>query len=98
MRLAGAAWTEFDHVVAALNKGGHPQEEDVLGARAELDHAKRKQMYRDAAMILRDEGGVIVPMFNNYIDATTDKVGGWIDDPNGELMGGHALSKCWLNA
>jgi peptide/nickel transport system substrate-binding protein len=70
----------------------------ILGARAELDQAKRKQMYRDAGVMLRDEGGVIVPMFNNYVDATSDKVGGWVDDPNGELMGSHALTKCWLNA
>ncbi|HEV7418215.1 MAG TPA: ABC transporter substrate-binding protein, partial [Tianweitania sediminis] len=70
----------------------------IIGARSELDDAKRKAMYKQAAMILRDEGGVIVPMFNNYIDATGSKVGGWVDDPNGELMGGHALTKCWINA
>jgi peptide/nickel transport system substrate-binding protein len=70
----------------------------ILAARGELDQAKRKQLYRDAGVMLRDEGGVIVPMFNDYIDATNDKVGGWVDDPNGELMGGHALTKCWVAA
>jgi peptide/nickel transport system substrate-binding protein len=70
----------------------------ILGARRELDEAKRKALYRQAAILLKDEGGVIVPMFNNYIDATSDKVGGWVDDPNGELMGSHALTKCWLVA
>jgi len=70
----------------------------ILSARGELDQARRKDLYRQAAVILRDEGGVIVPMFNNYIDATGTKVGGWVDDPNGELMGGHALTKCWVNA
>lgn len=59
----------------------------ILAARSELDEAKRKALYRQAAVLLRDEGGVIVPMFNNYIDATSDKVGDWVDDPNGELMG-----------
>jgi peptide/nickel transport system substrate-binding protein len=68
----------------------------IIGARSELDAAKRKSMYRQAAMILRDEGGVIVPMFNNYIDATSPRVGGWVDDPNGEMMGSHALTKCWV--
>jgi peptide/nickel transport system substrate-binding protein len=33
--------------------------------------AKRKIYVPPGAMILRDEGGVIVPMFNNYIDATS---------------------------
>jgi peptide/nickel transport system substrate-binding protein len=59
----------------------------ILAARSELDEAKRKALYRQAAVLLRDEGGVIVPMFNNYIDATSGKVGDWVDDPNGELMG-----------
>lgn len=54
----------------------------TFAARGELDEAKRKAIYRHAAMILRDDGGVIVPMFNNYIDATKDKVCGWVADPN----------------
>jgi peptide/nickel transport system substrate-binding protein len=70
----------------------------ILGARSELDQAKRKALYRQAAMMLRDEGGAIVPMFNNYIDATSARVGGWVDDPAGDLMGGHALTKCWVVA
>lgn len=70
----------------------------IIGARSEFDQAKRKAMYRQAGVILRDEGGVIAPMFNDYIDATGPKLGGWVDDPNGELMGGYALTKCWVNA
>ncbi|OQM76902.1 ABC transporter substrate-binding protein [Manganibacter manganicus] len=70
----------------------------IIGARGELDQVERKAMYRQAGMILRDEGGVIVPMFNNYLDASGPKVGGWVDDPNGELMGSYALIKCWVKA
>ncbi|PSJ58313.1 ABC transporter substrate-binding protein [Pseudaminobacter soli (ex Li et al. 2025)] len=70
----------------------------IFTARAELDQTKRKEIYRQAGVMLRDEGGVIIPMFNNYVDATSEKVGGWVDDPNGELMGSHALTKCWLEA
>jgi peptide/nickel transport system substrate-binding protein len=70
----------------------------ILAARGELDAAKRKSLYRQAGVILHDQGGVIVPMFNNYLDATGPKVGGWVDDPNGELMGSHALTKCWVKA
>jgi peptide/nickel transport system substrate-binding protein len=70
----------------------------ILQARSELDSAKRKALYRQAGVMLRDEGGVIVPMFNDYIDATSAKVGGWVDDVNSELMNGHALTKCWLQA
>ncbi len=70
----------------------------VIAARAELDQDKRKAMYRDMAVVVRDEGGLILPMFNQVIDATGPKVGGWIDDPHQELMNGYALSKCWLEA
>jgi peptide/nickel transport system substrate-binding protein len=70
----------------------------VLAARAELDQAKRKQMYRDMAVIVRDEGGLILPMFNQFIDATGPKVEGWTLDPHQELMNGYALAKCWLSA
>ncbi|MES0177411.1 ABC transporter substrate-binding protein [Mesorhizobium sp. M0025] len=70
----------------------------VLAARAELDETKRKQMYHDMAVLVRDEGGLILPMFNQFIDATGAKVGGWVDDPHQELMNGYALAKCWLEA
>jgi ABC-type dipeptide transport system, periplasmic component len=70
----------------------------VLAARAELDENKRKQMYRDMAMLVRDEGGLILPFFNQFIDATGPNVEGWIDDPHQEVMNGYALAKCWLSA
>ena len=68
----------------------------LIAARAELDAAKRKAMYRDMAMIVRDEGGAIIPVFNDWIDAVSKKVGGYVPHPAGELMGGMALASCWL--
>ncbi|MCV0394000.1 MAG: ABC transporter substrate-binding protein [Rhizobiaceae bacterium] len=70
----------------------------LLTARAELDEDKRKAIYRDMAIMLRDEGGVIVPFFNEFIDATTDKVGGYEKHPAAELMDGYALAECWVAA
>jgi len=70
----------------------------IIGARAELDQAKRKAMYRDAAVMVRDEGGLILPMFNDFIDATVDSVGGWFADPNSGMMNDKALTKCWVKA
>ena len=70
----------------------------LFAARSELDEAKRKAIYRDMNVIVSNEGGVIVPMFNDFIDATSDKVGGWVDDGNQEMSGGYALSRCWLIA
>jgi len=70
----------------------------ILAARGELDQDKRKAMYRDMAMVMRDEGGVIVPFFNDWIDATTSKVGGYVSHPIASLMDGYALAECWLAA
>lgn len=70
----------------------------LITARAELDEAKRKQMYRDMAIIVRDEGGLILPFFNQFIDATGPQLQGWTLDPHQELMNGYAPAKCWLSA
>lgn len=71
-------------------------DELLVAARAELDAAKRKGMYSEMANILRDEGGLILPMFNDFVDGVRDEVAGWEPDPNGELMNGRALARCWL--
>ncbi len=68
----------------------------LLQARAELDNAKRKAIYREMGTLVRDDGGLICPMFNEFIDAVKDQVGGYIDDPNEELMNFLALVKTWL--
>ena len=68
----------------------------LLAARAELDLGTRKGIYSEMAHILRDEGGLICPMFNDYVDGLSDKVQGWEEDGTGELMGGRASQVCWL--
>ena len=71
-------------------------DELLTAARAELDGAKRKGMYSEMANILRDEGGLILPMFNDFVEGVRAEVAGWEADPNGELMNGRALARCWL--
>ena len=68
----------------------------LLQARGELDQAKRKALYSELGMILRDTGGLICPMFNDYVEGISDKVQGWITDPTGDTMGGKAAHKVWL--
>lgn len=46
----------------------------LLTARAELDSNKRREMYFEMQQILRDDGGVIIPMFANYVQALSTKV------------------------
>ncbi|WP_295316042.1 ABC transporter substrate-binding protein [Roseobacter sp.] len=67
-------------------------------AKAELDNTKRKEIYSQMANILRDEGGLICPMFNDSVEGVASNVGGWIEDPNLTIMNCMAGIKCWLDA
>jgi len=71
-------------------------DELLIAARGELDLAKRKDMYSRMAYIVRDEGGFILPMFNDFVDGIRDEVKGWYTDPNSELMNYRAPVRCWL--
>ncbi|SLN11832.1 Periplasmic dipeptide transport protein precursor [Roseovarius albus] len=46
----------------------------MIEARAELDEDKRRTMYYEMQDIVSNEGGVIIPMFANYVFATSDKI------------------------
>lgn len=49
----------------------------LIAARAELDEGKRKQMYHDLQLMVVDDGGEIIPMFNNFLFAASKSVGGF---------------------
>lgn len=69
----------------------------LIAARAELDQDKRKSMYADMGMMVRNEGGLICPMFNDFIDAHNDKIGGWVEGVAGfSLMNGYAAQRMWV--
>jgi peptide/nickel transport system substrate-binding protein len=46
----------------------------LVEARAELNTVKRREMYAEMQRILRDEGGLVCPVFANQVFVTTDKV------------------------
>ncbi|SFE93027.1 peptide/nickel transport system substrate-binding protein [Sulfitobacter brevis] len=65
-------------------------------AKAELDGAKRTAIYSKMAQMLREEGGVILPMFNDFVAGVSNDIGGWTNDPNGPVMNNLSHVKCWL--
>jgi peptide/nickel transport system substrate-binding protein len=68
----------------------------IVDARGELDKNKRIQMYHEAGMMIRDQGGLINPMFNQFLNAyDKTKVAGWVDNPNQDTMNGLAAVLCW---
>ena len=50
-------------------------DELLVKARSELDEDKRREMYWEMQALVSNEGGVIIPMFANYVFGNSDKVG-----------------------
>jgi peptide/nickel transport system substrate-binding protein len=64
---AGVPWND--------SNWDHPRfQELLLTARAELDSDKRSEQYGEMQQILRDEGGVLIPMFANYVQAVNNRI------------------------
>ena len=68
-------------------------------ARATLDDSLRREMYREMQRIIRDEGGQIIPLFANWVDAKSDR----ISTPEHisatqSLDGSRAVSRWWFNS
>jgi peptide/nickel transport system substrate-binding protein len=65
-------------------------------ARGELNEAKRKAMYLEMQQIVRDDGGAVIPMFSNWVEAVSDKV--QIGNPAGnwELDGLRCTERWWF--
>lgn len=70
----------------------------AVEARGELDEAKRRALYRDMALMVRDEGGLILPVFNDYINASSGKLKGFVHDIGNDLSNGRVASRVWLEA
>lgn len=57
-----AAWNESHWRNPRFN-------ELLLQAKSELDDAKRAEMYHEMSLLMRDDGGTIIPFFNNFVFA-----------------------------
>lgn len=57
----------------------------LLKARAELDEARRAEMYAEMQALVSQDGSTIIPVFPNYVDAQNDKVA------HGEVAGNRFL-------
>lgn len=73
-------------------------DELLVSARAELDQTKRQAMYAEMGSIVHSDGGLICPMFNNFIDATSDEVAGWGPSKGFGMMNFYAPLKMWLTS
>ncbi|WP_134681845.1 ABC transporter substrate-binding protein [Paracoccus ravus] len=67
-------------------------------ARALLDDEKRREIYWELQRMIHDDGGVMIPMFGDYLDGVSNKVQGVTPHPMFNLMGARMAEKVWLAA
>ncbi|MFZ4833869.1 ABC transporter substrate-binding protein [Rouxiella sp. Mn2063] len=70
----------------------------LLQARSLLDDGKRAEIYGELQSIVRDNGGAMIPLFGDYLDAANKKVGGIKPHPMFNFMGGRLAERVWLEA
>lgn len=78
----------------------HHKRFDTLlkAARAEIDEGKRREMYFECQKIVRDEGGVIVHMFKDHVEAANKKVKFDNIAGNWEADGSRAAERWWFES
>ena len=64
---ADAAWNESRWQNERFN-------ELLLQAKSELDDSLRAEMYREMCLLMRDDGGTLLPFFNNFVYARRSNV------------------------
>lgn len=87
----GAPWNDTHWDNSRFN-------ELLIAARAELDEKKRRGMYVEMQQLVRDDGGVVVPMFSADLAAASDKVGHGKLAANWELDGLRAAERWWFKS
>jgi len=87
---SGADWNE--------SRFSHERFDKLLTeAKGELDNAKRTELYREMMLIMRDEGGAIIPFFRNRVMGRRENV---MHDGNlsgvSPLDGNRATERWWF--
>jgi peptide/nickel transport system substrate-binding protein len=70
----------------------------LADAKSETDEAKRKGYIWEMQAMLRDDGGAVVPVFRDWIDAHRDIVGGHTPHSGLDMDNGYILDKAFLRS
>lgn len=74
----------------------HPRFQQLLySGRAELDSNKRREIYYEMQQILNEEGGVVIPVYANWVDAKSTKLAHHDDIGNVWAMDNARLIERW---
>lgn len=86
---ADAAWNDAHWKNERFNKL-------LIEGRAELDQKRRREIYVEMQQIVRDEGGTVIPLFNDYVFACTDNLKSGKIAGNSNVDGGKVCERWWF--
>jgi len=88
---AGAPWNE-------THWKNDKFEKLLADAKSETDEAKRKSYIWEMQAMLHEDGGAIIPVFRDWIDAHHDNVGGHTPHGGFDMDNGYILDKAFIKA
>ena len=88
---AGAPWNE-------THWKNDKFEKLLADAKSETDEAKRKGYIWEMQAMLHEDGGAIIPVFRDWIDAHHDNVGGHTPHGGFDMDNGYILDKAFIKA
>ncbi len=89
VHLSDAKWNESHNGTPELDAL-------IIKARGMIDGPERGQVYCDIQEIVHNTGGSVIPVFNSWLDARTEKLMGWSAHPVGEGDGFRVHENVWL--
>jgi peptide/nickel transport system substrate-binding protein len=87
---AGAPWNDTHWNNEKFNKL-------LIEAKSELDDNKRRLLYGEMQEICRNDSGTIVPMFNQIVEAHSNKLGHGPISAHMEMDGHKNVERWWFN-
>jgi len=94
-----ATLTKAYKSMSSLNETNwhRPQFDELANqARGELDTDKRRELYARCQRMICEEGGAIIPMFIDHIEAGSQRVKGWAASAMFDMMSQRIGEKVWL--
>ena len=70
----------------------------LADARSETDEAKRKPYIWEMQKMLNEDGGAIIPVFRDWLDAHNEKVGGHTPHGGFDMDNDLIMEKAWIKA
>jgi peptide/nickel transport system substrate-binding protein len=98
----------IDQMLSIAYKSGAPWNETywsnttfdklLVEARTLADTAKRKELYGEMQRLIHEEGGSVIPVYADFLDAKRSRVKGYETSPVSDLSGDRVSERVWLES